>query len=635
MSIRLIYSQNDRSIRTASFFRVDYSPAYWNAEGWPWTVYNQDLLLGCLRSQYFYCPGPTRSIASLFGFIGSTATEYVQFSREPYLPSKDRHDERNYGSFYRNLQLFGSSLTGRSFIAPSSEREHEVRHPNFSGTLATSQTLIPTYREDFNFYGSTIKVRNLHGNIIDYCRLNSTEPFDFTLLHSSYPSLPTYNVLDILDYIRQQDTFESFVFFGAFSIHRIISRLNYSIDIDRLRITYHMHALNEELGMTHYDWDSEIVVPFHLPQPQRSPIAGSVVPVFGYSDTTFSFKNAFTLNPEPPGSLPIGRSSDYWYGGLSYNSPFPISDISAIASDEKSVVTALNVHPYLDHLLNLFRDEIDKRYRDIATASLFSTVDAFQQAEGYLGTNILQNLAKIPDIAGMLPQITEAIKIMGKIAKKDWSLLTLKEILALAASTNLQYNFQWKPSASVVQKYIPEMISTFRMLGQVSKNAIGYGTFKAERENVLNRKQVIFRVRTKIVMDTSSSGLLSAILGVDALGLLPKYSNIWDLIPFSFAANWFTGVGENIRRAEYSLLLATIPAYYVHTYAISSPLTSFELDKLDLSSISDEPASLKVFYRDVSLYTPSPRDSDLGFGIPTKFPNLGVLGSLLYQLIFH
>jgi hypothetical protein len=115
---------------------------------------------------------------------------------------------------------------------------------------------------------------------------------------------------------------------------------------------------------------------------------------------------------------------------------------------------------------------------------------------------------------------------------------------------------------------------------------------------------------------------------------LPKPSNIWDLIPFTFVVNWFTGVGAAMRRAEYSVLMATIPAYYVHTYTIRSPLEPDELRKWSLRSSGVDRAYLRLYYRDVSLFTPAVRDSRFAFGMPTQLPPMGTLGSLLWQLIF-
>jgi hypothetical protein len=123
-------------------------------------------------------------------------------------------------------------------------------------------------------------------------------------------------------------------------------------------------------------------------------------------------------------------------------------------------------------------------------------------------------------------------------------------------------------------------------------------------------------------------------MGFDACGILPKPSNLWDLVPFSFIANWITGVGANIRRLEYIAVLATIPAYYVHSYTIASPFTLDELQGWNLGSESVAPLTFKIYYRDVSLYVPLMRDTEFGFALPSSVPPLAVIGSLLYQLLF-
>jgi len=314
--------------------------------------------------------------------------------------------------------------------------------------------------------------------------------------------------------------------------------------------------------------------------------------------------------------------------------PIGLEDPVKTPDLEQSLCNAVIFDMNRTHALVNFRAAVDSCWHDITPSSLFSTVDAFKEAEGYLGVNILQNLAKLPSMSKAFPDFLKALDILGKLARRDVNLLTLKEILDLSTSTFLQGNFEWRPYYTLVTEYIPKLVSTLHTLGDIGSNAIGHGSFSFKFNHEFGREDVTLLTRTKLVMDTSPSGLLSAVLGIDALGLLPKASNLWDLLPFSFVANWFTGIGESMRRAEYSLLVATIPAYFVHSYTLTSPLSTHELDLLEMSSGDVEPAALRLYYRDVSLYSPIPRDSKFGFGIPSNLPSLGVLGSLLYQLIF-
>jgi hypothetical protein len=632
MSIVLSSSSKGRSVQSAAFFTVSYTPPYFNTDGWPYTVHYQDMLLNSLAGSYFYCPGPFCSISRLFGYSLDDDAIRIIHSRKPSPPNiNDGHDAAAYANLTHNLQVFGSVLTGQSFTAPSTGGENEIRHTNFSGTLSTSQTFTPTFAESFDFFGYAIACRNFHGQLIDYCRLLSTEPLEFDLLLRDHPGIPTYCVLDLLDDLSMHCsdyTAEAYGIAGT----RHITDLSYAISDSGLRITYGMYAYNAVVDIS-YRWDSEILIPFRYPESLNGASLGTWVPVWNsVTSCKFSFSNCTESSPPPPGSLPEILFEDEFYGG--YLSPFPISMPSVLDVEEGVGFSGPSLRSNIDRIADNFRSAIDYQYVDLTASALFSTVDAYKQAEGYLGTNILQNLAKIPDIASAFPQIREGVSVMSRILRRDLSLSTLRELLDLATSTNLQANFQWRPFISVFTEYIPLMISTFSTLGLPPSRTIGRGSFSKTLSNVLGRESVTVVARTKIVMDSSPSGLLSAILAVDALGALPKVSNLWDLVPFSFAANWFTGIGESIRRAEYSLLLATIPAYFVHSFKVTSPFTDRELSDLGAASSSSQRALLSVYFRDVSLYCPLPRDSSFGFGIPSELPPTGVLASLLYQLIF-
>jgi hypothetical protein len=235
----------------------------------------------------------------------------------------------------------------------------------------------------------------------------------------------------------------------------------------------------------------------------------------------------------------------------------------------------------------------------------------------------------------MMPKIAEAIDVLGDIVSKRVNLLTVKEILDLASATMLQGSFQWRPFLQLLTVELPKILASLAVLRSSAQPVVGRGVFKWDfPTGTFARSSSHLMTRSKIVLDVSARALASSLLGYDALGILPKVSNLWDLVPFSFVANWFTGIGASIKRAEYSAFLGTIPAYYVHSYAISSPFEDSELTKWNLVSNRNDPLSLRLYYRDVSLFVPLPRDSRFGFGIPTNLPPVGVVSALLYQLLF-
>jgi hypothetical protein len=282
-----------------------------------------------------------------------------------------------------------------------------------------------------------------------------------------------------------------------------------------------------------------------------------------------------------------------------------------------------------------FFGEVASNYAELLSSSNFSCADALQALEGGVSNNILQSVVKLPNISSALPQIREAVGLLGHIAKKDLSLATLKDILDLASSTTLQASFQWRPMLEILMKHLPIIRDLSRDCSSGKKVTISRGKWKYSfLEGELSRPAQL-TARTKIVLDESPRGLLAALLGIDAFGIMPKPSNIWDLLPFSFVVNWVTGVGNGIRRAEYSAVLLGMPAYYIHSYEVKSAFKSEELENWSLSSEPIDPLSMKVMFRDISLFAPLPRQTRFGFGLPTSSPPLGVVLALLYQLFIR
>jgi hypothetical protein len=276
------------------------------------------------------------------------------------------------------------------------------------------------------------------------------------------------------------------------------------------------------------------------------------------------------------------------------------------------------------------------KYPDLTASALFSSVDAVENLKTGTGTDVLQTLYKLPQYESMIPHIREAVDILSDIYRKDIHLSTMREIMSLLSATMLQGSFQWRPLLQLAFVELPKIMAALQTLAakQRLQPVVAYGTWKYNFQvQDISRPNSHLLVGTKIVLDLSARSLFSILAGFDGIGILPKPSNLWDLIPFSFVANWFTGIGASIKRAESSIALLTVPAYYVHTYSITSPFTAEECSIWNIGSSPVEPLSFKLFYRDVSRFSPVPRDSRFGFGIPSRYPPTGIVAALLYQLI--
>jgi len=594
-----------------------------------------DILLNRLWGQEFFLPLGPISLASLVGLADSSSFD-VKTLEVPFKPENYGYNfnayEQNYDSFLRNLAFTGRTLLGRPNYVPSPIGEHVLRHASLRGTLIAKQVRAASSLVDFTFGDQTFKVRQLIGTV----RHDTATPsalLPLTLSVNDYnwgDTSLSYYLSDVFDYLVGHDVRQIVPYFGDPTYMRrgiydcLLSDFSYTNSTDSVVVSYRMKCT---LGSLSYSWTSTATFPRQGRLPQTAPSIGVHSPDFTTAPAFWHWTSAESTDPDYPAFSQDSVPRSSW------GYPFPLSIPNPVDSLEGN--KAVSVANYLTSVgpLGSFRRAIDLSYRDITTSALFSTVDAFKNAEGSLGTNILQDLQKLPDIVNQLPQIREAVSIMSKLLKRDLSLATLKDIADLTSSTILTGSFVWRPYIGLMTDYLPRMISTLHSMGFSARKTVGYGTFSFKFSNEFGRDETSLVTRTKLVIDASFSSLLSASLGLDALGVLPKVSRLWDLLPFTFVVNWFTGIGTAIQRAEYSLILATLPAYYVHTYTLTSPITDKDMSSTSFTPF-DNSGSLRVHYRDVSLYSPAPRDSRFGFGIPTSLPPLGVVGSLLYQVIF-
>jgi hypothetical protein len=625
MSLRLSASSQKLAVMAGFAFNMDISPSPGGIDA---EIYYHDLLLNEFRSRIYICGAGLRQVSQLFGLrdVDGDLVD-MKISHKPLLlHNSEQHNRTAYGSFYQNLSLAGQVLTGATpFGAPAFE--HPMRHSTLSGKLLIPQQSSFLTESDLNFYGHQFKVRHPNGNVYQYFQVSDTFP-NTGVINSWYAGFPHTILLEDLLSSLKGVTIEHVGSDGQLT-RRVLSDVKFDVFDSGLRATYVMQTFNLETSQ-YCKWTSTLQVPFRYPVALVEPVIGVNYSTTYNAAVVFSAK-AWVINPD--GSQEY-QERTYEWGGIYSAFPVCLSDSSLVVSASTDTVRKVSSDLTAGRFIAPFVKAINSEFTEFVPSSVFSSVDAFNAAEGYLGTNVLQNLAKIPGIVDSLPQLREAVHILGRLLNRDLSFSTFKEILDLATSTHLQASFEWRPWASIIQNYTPALASTFSTLGLTTGRAVGYGSFKAALPNAGGRKDVVLVTRTKIVMSTSANNWLSTLTGIDALGILPKPSNLWDLIPFTFLVNWFTGVGASMRRAESSLMMAMIPAYYVHTYAFTSPLTEDELQLLRASSDRDHIASIRYYVRDVTNFPPVVRDSKYDFGIPSGIPFAGTLGSLAYQLIF-
>jgi hypothetical protein len=592
-----------------------------------------DPILAALRTGKFYLPIGVRRLSSLLRFdVESGYSE--AFASNPVLAytHDDNYDRATYANKLAGLGLFLDTLSGVGHRIPSFEGEKHCRHVTTRGTVYPRCSDIPHNKLDYNFCGTNIPTRFNQGNTYYHVRVMGLNPLVVEPIPIYFGDYFGRNLLDFLAGIPKPFSYNRYD--HGLQVVRL-SQLDFRMDCGSMVIEYNVEvetfpSLLNNYNDDHTWWHVCVSLPCDLQTGSFVPSVSGVYSTTRWQQGTYEYSD---FRSNYGGGFPEYGPTTYKNVSVGDQRMFPI--FLTIPSyegegDVNGVSSFLN-----GDVLHNFQLRVERDWRHVTPAALFSSAAAVKDMEHSLGVNILQNLQKLPDIASMMPAIKDAIKVLGRVVKRDLSLATLRDIFSLISQTELQRSFQWRPSFDVLTKYLPQLLATIRLLGKTSDRSVGYGSYAFTFPvGSFGRAESHLVCRTKLVVDTSHTGILSALLGQDALGILPKVSNLWDLVPFSFAVNWFTGIGGSIRRAEYSVMLSALPAYYVHTYTIESPLTSDELSLYGFSSSISDPAVLRLYYRDISLFSPAVSDSKFGFGIPTELPPIGTVASLFWQLFF-
>lgn len=169
-------------------------------------------------------------------------------------------------------------------------------------------------------------------------------------------------------------------------------------------------------------------------------------------------------------------------------------------------------------------DRLSKAINPISDFDVFNTALSTVTS---LGMNNLENLSQIRDISKMLP-CTKGVASSAKVA----------------ANMYLWYRYVFQTTASDVRDivdnidYISDvMTGTMFRTYKTSASKSGSTVVDGSKVSVISKHTVTF------APDTSSASL-RAWHKSHALGLDLSLQNVWDLVPFSFVADWFFQVDD-------------------------------------------------------------------------------------------
>jgi len=597
-----------------------------------WYVSHFDDLYLAFAQERFYAPLGARKARDLVGLRPISDRSYTVF--HSVKPGKfdsliGPYGFDNYGSNLGSLVKFFNILSGNSKDSiPSYRRESSLRHSTYSGELVS---LSPLYETD----DYVIPELEALGSFRAYLNRRWSALYQGgDVIPVAHARLSGVSIRDVCE--RFSKTFYTrHVNLPSNGVDVTYENVSYTIESNYVLVKWTcVTTWINHPGQPAYNDVLRWTVRAYFPY---GDIAGDTVPVdmTEYETTHLGYPSVIigpTFDGDPSDGLD-GFSTKITFSGDLYTQYTFLSVPSVTTTTDEAEAKWVDSGYVLARARQNWTRRIDASWIDITPSATFSSVDAFRTMEGSLGLSSLRTLSRLPELGELIPDFREAVhQCMGILGVGEPP--SLGDVLDLASRAYLK-SLTVGDAYKLITITVPKIVSLVNQFWSPTKLAIGHGSFSFEFPfGTFGRDKTTLVTRSKIVMDTTLNSVASSLLDLDAVGLLPKPSVVFKFLPFHFICDWIGGVTASIERAEYTLALASVPAYYVHTYEFISPFTQTELEEWRFSSLSSQPAALRVYNRDISVFCPTVKDSKFGFGLPSGFPPLGTLGAVLYQLLF-
>jgi hypothetical protein len=286
-------------------------------------------------------------------------------------------------------------------------------------------------------------------------------------------------------------------------------------------------------------------------------------------------------------------------------------------------------------LLRTFDREIAYQGYRLFPGAVLAANDALDKAVVQLEANHVENLAQLDGIRGLIGPYRNFVKLAGHVKRKD-AVGTIISLVDLLSDAQLLYSYAIAPTVSDAEEIASEASQVVRHYRDKSLYdwKIYYGSFNFDVPNSFSPHFQDLRVkyRSKIRIRLNPNSVLASILPIKAFGLLPTLSNMWDLIPFSFVADWFTGIGSKLEAVDSAITFMAFDIQYVEMSM--KVYWDVDTDLVSQCSLQSFEAPYLTYYcRSVLKSIPGFAYSDLDFKPGPGLPDWKTVSSLLWKIV--
>lgn len=275
--------------------------------------------------------------------------------------------------------------------------------------------------------------------------------------------------------------------------------------------------------------------------------------------------------------------------------------------------------------LKTLKRDIEIELPDLYSGLVISQARALDAGYETLEINLLESIGDTLEIRSLIDGFGSYRVFLKKLSegKADtWS------VLDLLTDYNLLYKFGIAPTIDDAKKIADHGRRLALRYRSIQPTRPLYGQFDFDFDDW----NVTFR--TKVVVKQQTSTLLAALLPARAAGLVPNLQNVWNLVRFSFVADWFFNIDDRLAVIDNSatLLLFDID-YVVSSIKVTRTLPSSDYESYGFSPSGSDGVVFSYYCRMMS-------DTLLRYGktkhdfLQAKGPtDITVAASLVYKLV--
>jgi len=262
-------------------------------------------------------------------------------------------------------------------------------------------------------------------------------------------------------------------------------------------------------------------------------------------------------------------------------------------------------------------------------AAMFSYANAIEHFRALQG-DYLEVAYQWEKIGNLTPDVLSLAAILLD-AETD-PILFVRKLLHFLAGLKLQYTFGTQKFVGNVEELTSAIDSAARAIDNISRRVTLHGKFTYRfASKRFGIDDITLVARTKVVAGGAHIDLFIKLLKLDSVGLSPRSSHLWDLIPFSWLVDFFTGLGSRLDVLDSVILGLMIDTQYcVHSFRISYPVPPSVLQTNNLDMIQD--GEFVHYAREVSRVVPFIFHSEVDYGMPQYPPDAGIISALFFTL---